>query len=133
MIKALVQKHSGEKMEMTVGELIKMIINMTMPTSIKIQAIKALSKNGRCSKTDIATVLSSLVFTAETEKLSQETESIDEWKEEIIYSVDSPLDYLAEDDQNLVVECILIDLIAQKRRPAEYLEQWRKYLEGTVV
>ncbi|MBE6662880.1 MAG: ATP-binding protein [Ruminococcaceae bacterium] len=133
LIKALVQKQSGEKMEMTIGELVKMIINMAIPTSIKIQAIRALSKNGRCSKTDIASVLSKLVFTAETEKLSQETESLDEWKEEIVYSIDSPLDYLAEDDQNLVIECILIDLIAQKRRPPEYLDQWRKYLEGTVI
>lgn len=133
LIRALVQKQSGEKMEMTVGELVWMVTHMAMPTAIKISAIKAISKNGKCTKEDIASVLANLIYTKETEQSSQDAATLEEWKDAIVYSLDSPIDYLDDNMQNLVVECILIDLVARQCRPPEYLSQWREYSEGTVL
>ena len=67
------------------------------------------------------------------EKYAEETESIEEWKDTIVCSSESLIEDLGENDQNLVVECILIDLIARKCRPPEYLNKWQNYIEGTVI
>jgi hypothetical protein len=83
---------------MTVGDLVQMIINMDIMTLTKISAIKAITRNGNCTKADIAPVLGTLVFTADVEKYAEETESIEEWKDAIVCSSES----LIEDILNKV-------------------------------
>ena len=133
LIYNLVQKCAGEKLDMSVGQIVKMIVGMSIMTSTKIGAIKASTRNGNCTKSDIASVLATLVFTPEVEKYAEETESIEEWKDAIVCSSESLIEDLGENDQNLVVECIPIDLIARKCRPPEYLNKWHNYIEGTVI
>lgn len=133
LIYNLVQKCAGEKLDMSVGQIVKMIVGMSIMTSTKIGAIKAITRNGNCAKSDIASVLAALVFTPEVENYAEDTESIEEWKDAIVCSSESLIEDLGENDQNLVVECILIDLIARKCRPPEYLNKWQNYIEGTVI
>ena len=129
----LVQKCAGEKLDMTVGNLIEMVVGMGIMTTTKTSAIRAIARNGNCTKAEIAPVLSALVFTPEVEKFAEETESIEEWKDAIVCSSESLVEDLEECEQNFVVECILIDLIAKQCRPPEYLNKWQSYIEGTVI
>lgn len=129
----LVQKCIGEKLDMNVSELVQMIVGMNLTTSIKIAAIKAFGRNGNCSKADAATVFGALAFTTDVELNAEQAETIGEWKDAIVYAEESLIEDLGECEQNLVVECILIDLINRQCRPVEYLEKWNKYIEGTVM
>ena len=133
LIHSLVQKCAGEKLDLSIGAIVQMIVGMSLSTSTKISAIKAITRNGRCSKEDIAAVLSTIVFTTDVEKVAEETESIEEWKDSIVYSTESLIDCFADNEQNIIIECILIDLIARNSRPPEYLNKWYDYVEGTVI
>ena len=38
-----------------------------------------------------------------------------------------------ENEQNVIVECILREQVARYDKPDEYLETWQKYIRGEVM
>ena len=50
-----------------------------------------------------------------------------------MYSNDSALSALDEQEQNIAVECILREQIERYGKPAEYLDTWNKFLKGEVM
>ena len=72
-------------------QLKERVLRLTLPTKTKIAALKALQKNGRCAPKDIQGVVYDLICTPMVEKDLDDAESLEEWRDEIIYSENLPM------------------------------------------
>ncbi len=127
LVKNLLYKNAGEKLDMTLGRLTEIIIGLDIPTKTKIKAIKALNVNGTCSINDISPVIYDLICDATTEKEAEEADSIEEWKNVFVDAQDSLIADFDIFSQNKLIECILQEQIEQHQKPVEYLDDWKEY------
>ncbi len=118
LILNLLNKNTGEKLDMTIGELTAMMVKMDIPTSVKIKALKALRINGSCSLEDISSVIYDLVCDCFIEKEAESADSVEEWKDTFIYTKDSLIADFDSLSQNKIVECILREQIKRYNKPA---------------
>ena len=133
VIQNLLNKTAGEKLDMNLSELSALIIGMDIPSRTKISALKALRTNGACTLADISPVIYDLICSPSIEKEAEEADSIEEWKNVLIYANNSALADLDEQDQNTAVECILREQIERFGKPSEYLDTWNSFLKGEVM
>lgn len=133
VIQNLLNKTAGEKLDMNLSELSALIIGMDIPSSTKISALKALRMNGTCTLADISPVIYDLICSPSIEKEAEEANSIEEWKNVLIYANNSALADLDEQEQNTAVECILREQIERFGKPPEYLDIWSRFLKGEVM
>ena len=133
VIQNLLYKTAGEKLDMNLSELSALIIGMDIPSRTKISALKALRTNGACTLADISPVIYDLICSPSIEKEAEEADSIEEWKNVLIYANNSALADLDEQDQNTAVECILREQIERFGKPSEYLDTWSSFLKGEVM
>ena len=133
VIQNLLNKTAGEKLDMNLSELSALIIGMDIPSRTKISALKALRTNGACTLADISPVIYDLIYSPSIEKEAEEADSIEEWKNVLIYANNSALADLDEQDQNTAVECILREQIERFGKPSEYLDTWSSFLKGEVM
>lgn len=133
VIQNLLNKTAGEKLDMNLSELSALIIGMDIPSRTKISALKALRTNGACTLADISPVIYDLICSPSIEKEAEEADSIEEWKNVLIYANNSALTDLDEQDQNTAVECILREQIERFGKPSEYLDTWSSFLKGEVM
>ena len=66
-------------------------------------------------------------------KQTEEVETIQEWRDTIIDGNSNAVIHLNEQDQNMVVECILKYQIDNLGKPNEYLDLWKQFLDLEVV
>ena len=133
LIRNLLNKNSGKKLELSLGELTVRLTKMDIPTTTKIKALKALRKNNPCSIRDISSVIYDLICDPITEKEAENVDSIEEWKNVFLNVQDSLLASFDVPDQNKAVECILCEQILRYNKPAEYLNAWHKFLQGEAI
>ena len=86
-----------------------------------------------CTLSDISPVIYDLTCTPSVVKEAEEADSIEEWKNVLVYANDSALADLDEQKQNMAVECILREQIERLGKPAEYLDTWNSFLKGEVM
>lgn len=132
IITSLLNRVAGEKMEYTVGELTKMIVSSSLPTNAKTTLLNLFRKNGKIDIKDISSVIYNVICTSEIEKNADQADSIEEWKNSIIFTENSFLSELDETMQNTLLECVLREQIIRYDKPDEYLETWYKYIKGEV-
>lgn len=133
LVKNLLHKNAGEKLDMTIGCLTEMLLGMEISTNAKIKAIKAFRVNGKCSVDDIRSVIYDLICNETTEKEAEEADSIEEWKDVFVYAQDSLIADLDPSYQNMVIECILREQIERYDKPVEYLDKWKEFLKTDVI
>jgi hypothetical protein len=133
LIRNLLNKTAGEKLDMNLSELSNMIIGMDLPTRTKINAIRALRRNENCGIKDICPVIYDLVCTPAVEKEAEKAESVEEWRNVFVCSNDSIFGDMKPEDQNTIVECILREQIERFHKPENYLEIWNQYIQKEVM
>jgi hypothetical protein len=133
LIRNLLNKTAGEKLDMNLSELSNMIIGMDLPTRTKINAIRALRRNENCGIKDICPVIYDLVCTPAVEKEAEKAESVEEWRNVFVCSNDSIFGDMKTEDQNTIVECILREQIERFHKPENYLEIWNRYIQKEVM
>ncbi|WP_251491815.1 hypothetical protein [Otoolea muris] len=133
LIKNLLNKATGEKLDMTIGELTDILTGMNILTETKVKALRALRVHGDCSLSEVSPVIYDLVCTSSAEKEADAAGSVEEWRDAFVYANDSILAGLDRIAQNTVLECILREQIERYGRPAEYLETWRRFLKEEVM
>lgn len=133
VVKELLIKATGEKLDLNLGELTALIVGLNIPSRAKIAALKALRKNGSCTLSDISCAIYELVCSPTMEKEADEADSIEDWRNIFVYASNSPLTDLSESEQNAAVECILREQIHRFDKPVEYLDIWDKFLKGDVI
>ena len=70
---------------------------------------------------------------APVEKDLDDAESLEEWRDEIIYSENAELSELSEEVQDKVCELILRERIKRFNQPEEYLTQWEEFCKRRVL
>lgn len=65
--------------------------------------------------------------------LLKNAESLEEWRDEIIYSENAELSELSEEVQDKVCELILRERIKRFNQPEEYLTQWEEFCKRRVL
>lgn len=133
VLSRLFGKVAGEGFDMNMEELMKEVVSASLPSRIKTDVIRLMKVNGRVDLEDISGVVYDMVCTPESEKEAENADSMEEWKNALIYSENSFVADFDEMVQNRIVECILREQIVRYDRPGEYLETWHRYLKGEVV
>lgn len=133
VLSRLFGKVAGERFDMNMEELMKEVVSASLPSRIKTDVIRLMKVNGRVDLEDISGVVYDMVCTPESEKEAENADSMEEWKNALIYSENSFVADFDEMVQNRIVECILREQIVRYDRPGEYLETWHRYLKGEVV
>ena len=133
VIQNLLNKTTGEKLDMNLSELSALVVGMDIPSRTKIAALKALRMNGTCTLANISPVVYDLTCSPSIEKEANEADSIEEWKNALVYANKSALSDLNEQDQNTAVECILREQIDRFGKPEKYLDIWDSFIKGEVM
>lgn len=133
ILKNLLYKSSGENLDMSVRELISILVSMNISSKLKIKCIKIFKLNGVCKLSDISSIVYGLICSPEIEKEAEAAESIEEWKNIFVYSNDYLLADFERTYQNKAVECILREQIKRYNKPDEYLDIWNLFLKGEVM
>ena len=133
LLQNLLKKEEGESLELNIQQLGQILLRLPVPTKTKIAALKALQKNGRCTQKDIQAVVYDLVCTSVVEKELDNVESIEEWRDVIVYSGNVELSDLSRNVQNQIGELILREQIERFDRPETYLTQWQEFCKRKVL
>ena len=133
LLQNLLKKEEGEPLELNIQQLRQILLRFPVPTKTKIAALKALQKNGRCTQKDIQAVVYDLICTAAVEKELDSAESIEEWRDIIVYSGNVELSDLSRNVQNQIGELILREQIERFGRPETYLTQWQDFCKRKVL
>lgn len=133
LLQNLLKKEEGESLELNIQQLRQILLRLPVPTKTKIAALKALQKNGRCTQKDIQAVVYDLVCTSVVEKELDNVESIEEWRDVIVYSGNVELSDLSRNVQNQIGELILREQIERFDRPETYLTQWQEFCKRKVL
>ena len=129
----LLDKVAGEHMDLDMDETLMTIIKSSIPTQAKTDAIRAMKKNGVIPIEDISSAVYNIVVSPDVEIAAEKTESIEDWKNMLVYSSNSPISDLSEEQQNRVIECVLREQIENHGKPPEYLDTWHRFINGEVV
>lgn len=133
LVRNLLYKAGGEKLDMNMSELSTLLLGMNLPSQTKIKALKALRANGACTLDDIRSVIYELTCTPAAEKEAEAAESVEEWKNALVYANGSILAELNETERNAAIECILREQIDRYDKPENYLDIWNRFLQGEVM
>lgn len=133
VIQNLLHKASGERLDMTVGELTDMLTGMDIPSGTKVKAIQSLRRHGACSLSDISSAIYDMTCTPAMEKEADDADSVEEWENVFVNSEGSPIAELNEADRNMAVECILREQIERFDMPTDYLKTWREFQKGVLL
>ncbi len=133
IVSRLLSKVSGESLDLNMDEMICEVVRSSLSARLKGTAIKLLKKNGPVQLSDISPIIYDLVCAPETEKEAESAESIEEWKNMLIYAEGSFVSDFEEAEKNRIAECILREQIVRYDKPDEYLETWYKYIKGEVI
>lgn len=133
LVKRLLNKVAGERLDVNMDEITDEIIRSSLKTRNKIAAISLLKKNGPVSLKDISPLIYDVVCTPEVEAESEQADSIEEWKNALLYVEGSVGSAFSEERQNQIIECILQEQIRRYNKPDAYLETWHRYMRGEVI
>ncbi|MCM1025883.1 MAG: DUF87 domain-containing protein [Roseburia sp.] len=132
ILKALLNKTAGEKLDYNLSELTRMVLGLNISTKAKIEVISALKKRCSGELSEISEVIYNMVYDEEILGQAWEAESIDEWKDILLYSEKLGLNELEEKQQLEVVECILREQTKMSDDPQRYMDMWEQYKRGVV-
>ena len=133
LLRALLSKAAGEPLEKNLRELSELVIGMDLPARVKMQALNALRISGPCRLSDIGLVIYAMVYTPAVEAEAEKAESIEEWRNILLYAGGDALAEMEEPMQNIAAKCVLREQIERQGKPEEYLEIWEQFLKGEVM
>ncbi len=132
ILKALLDKATGEKLDMNISELSKIILGSNLKTKAKKEALSII--NGRIVRSldSVSEVVFNIICDDEMVEDLHSISSIEEWEEKVVSHADKYLDLLPEAYQNKIVECVLREQAKLTDDPERYVNIWKEYKKGDV-
>lgn len=132
ILKALLDKATGEKLDMNISELSKIILGSNLKTKAKKEALSII--NGRIVRSldSVSEVVFNIICDDEMVEDLHSISSIEEWEEKVVSHADKYLDLLPETYQNKIVECVLREQAKLTDDPERYVNIWKEYKKGDV-
>lgn len=132
ILKALLDKAAGEKLDMNISELSEMIIGLNLRTSVKREALSLISGRILHSLDSVSKAICDIVCDDEMLEEMADAASIEEWEEQVFAHAGAYLEMLSREDQDRVVECIVREQAKLTDDPETYVNIWEEYKKGGV-
>ena len=132
ILKALIDKVVGERLDMNISELTEIILGSTLKSSVKKDVLSLISGRGANSLESISKTVCEIVCDDEMAEDLDRSNSIEEWEDRILYHGDSYLEFLSNDYQDKIVECIVREYAKRTGNPEKYISIWTEYKKGDV-
>ena len=132
ILKALLDKAKGEKLDMNISELSKIILGADLKTDTKKNVLSTI--NGRISNSldSVSKAVCEIVCDEKMLQEMSEASSIEEWEERVTTNATGYLDFLPVEYQDRVVECIVREQAKRTEEPEKYVDIWMNYKKGDV-
>lgn len=132
ILKALLDKAVGEKLDMNISELYRIILGADLKTETKKSALSIINGRINHSLDSVSRVIFDIVCDDEMiDELSDAT-SIEEWEEKFVSQADTYLDLLPDEYQEKVAECVVREQAKLTDEPEKYVNIWKEYKKGGV-
>lgn len=133
IVENIFNKLNNVSLTKNLSEIVDSINRLDISSQAKLSAIKGLNKYCKCNVSDISPLIYEVFMNDKIRKQTEEVETIQEWRDTIIDGNSNAVIHLNEQDQNMVVECILKYQIDNLGKPNEYLDLWKQFLDLEVV
>ena len=132
ILKALLDKVTGEKLDMNVSELSEIILGSSLKACIKKEVLTLIAGRVSRSLDSVSKTICDIVCDDEMLKEIAGATSIKEWEDKILDLGSSYLDMLPNEYQEMVVECIMQEQAKMTDDPEKYIKIWEEYKKGDV-
>jgi len=132
IIKALLDKAKGEKLDMNASELSKIILGADLKTETKKMALSIINGRIKQSLDSVSSAVFDIVCDEDMIEELGDTTSIEEWEEKFISLADTYLDLLPDEYQEKIVECAVREQAKLTDEPKKYVNLWKEYKKGEI-
>lgn len=130
--KALLDKVTGEKLDMNISELSEVILGSNLKTSVKKEALSLISGRILNSLDNISKIICEIVCNDDMLEEIANATSIEEWEDRILVNGSSYFERLPEGYQDRVIECIVREQAKMTDNPEKYMNIWAEYKKGDI-
>lgn len=132
ILKALLDKSTGEKLDMNISELSDIILGSDLRTSVKKEVLTLISGRVSGSLDSISKAICGIVCDDEMLDEIVEATSIEEWENKVLEQGGTYFEMLPDGYQDKVVECIVREQAKLTENPEKYVNIWAEYKKGDV-
>lgn len=132
ILKSLLDKTTGEKLDMNISELTEIILKSDLKTSVKKEALFLISGRVPNSLDSVSKAIYDIVCDDEMLVKITDATSIEDWKDKILVFGGSYLEMLPDRYQDRIVECIVREQAKMTENPEKYIDLWNKYKKGDI-
>ncbi len=132
ILKAVLDKATGEKLDMNISELSRIIIGSDLKTNTKKEVLTVIRGRIVYALDSVSKVIYDIVCDDEMLKEMSKASSIEEWEETVMCQADMYLTMLPDDYRNRVVECIVREQAKLTDNPEKYINIWREHKKGAL-
>lgn len=132
ILKALLDKATGEKLDMNISELSEIILGSNLKTSIKKEVLSLISGRIANSLDSVSKAICNIVCDDELLEEISDADSIEEWENKVLVHGGTYLEMLPDGYQDRVVECIVREQAKMTDNPEKYVNIWSEYKKGDV-
>lgn len=128
---AIDENHRFERDE--VIHIEKNILDLAISHDLKRKIKKVINDNSKHSLDEIAGIVTSLYECNGVVEKSQNSSSVEEWNETIIYNINPQLRMLPDRYRNIIVQCVFLVQARKDETFEPYLEKWVEYMNDVEV
>lgn len=132
ILKALLDKVKGEKLDMNISDLSKIILEADLKTDTKKFALIIINGRIKNSLESISSVVFDMICNEKMIKELGNAGSMKDWEEKLILNANSCLKLLPEEYQDRAIECVVIEQAKLTKEPKLYIDNWKKYKKGNI-
>jgi len=132
ILKALLDKAVGEKLDMNISDLSKIIIGADLRTETKMSILSIMNRRIERSLDSVSSVVSDIVCDDDMIDELGKTTCIEEWEEKFISQADVYLNILPDEYQERVIESVVREQAKLTDEPDRYINNWKEYKKGDV-
>lgn len=132
IIRCILGKIIGRKVEYNLEELEKRIYSSNFSTEIKLDVIRALSLKNIRDISCISGTINKLLDGKKTFEFAKSARNIEEWNEMLISSMDNSILNLEDDYINVVLQCLIREKRFEDKTFDDTYEKWTEYMRGKL-
>lgn len=132
ILKALLDKATGEKLDMNISDLSNIILGSSLRTGVKKEVLTLISSRISNSLDSVSKAVCDIVCDDEMLNELAKATSIEDWENKVIENSDIYLEMLPDWYQDRIVECIVREQAKLTDDPEKYVNIWAEYKKGDI-
>ena len=132
ILKALLDKATGEKLDMNISDLFNIILGSSLRTGVKKEVLTLISSRISNSLDSVSKAVCDIVCEDEMLNELAKATSIEDWENKVIENSNIYLEMLPDWYQDRIVECIVREQAKLTDDPEKYVNIWAEYKKGDI-